>query len=117
MTAAARVLDPVTVAELGRSSYLVSVDPAAVDVAPDVKDAVYPLAADAGARVVVDIATAACIDDGLVGVLIGGAHLLRCGGGELVIVARDPRAATRFRERDLGELVRVETSLQGALRA
>jgi anti-anti-sigma factor len=80
-----------------------------------VKDALYPLASDAGVRVVVDLATVTTVDGPLLGILTGSAHLLRIRGGELVVVTRDPRARRLFDESGLGAVARIESSLAGAV--
>jgi anti-anti-sigma factor len=81
-----------------------------------VKDALYPLTAQAGAHVLVDLATFSFVDGDLVGILTGAAHLLRATGGELTVVTRDPRARRLFVESGLDEIARVEATLAKGLR-
>ena len=86
------------------------------DVAPgDVKDALYPLAGHAGASVVVDLASVPLVATSLLGVLTGGAHLIRTGGGELVVVTRDPRARWLFDDSGFSRVARIEPTLAGAI--
>ena len=87
------------------------------DVTPaDVKDALYPLAGHAGASVVVDLASVPVIATSLLGVLTGGAHLIGTGGGELVVVTRDPRARWLFDDSGFSRLARIEPTLADAVR-
>ena len=110
------VLHRVDVAQIGPSSYVVAVS-GDVDGggAEDVMHALYPLAADQGARVIVDLAAVPVVDSSLVGILTCGAHLLQASGGELVLVTRDPRARRVFTEHELSGLARIESSLAGAI--
>ena len=110
------LLHRVDVAQIGPSSYVVAVGgDVDGDGAGDVMDALYPLAADEGARVVVDLVGVTIVDAALVGVLTGGAHLLRASGGEIVLVTRDPRARRLFNETGFADIARIESSLVGAL--
>ena len=80
-----------------------------------VKDAVYPLAAHAGASIVVDLGALPVVEPPLLGILTGGAHLVRGSGGELVIVTRDPRARWLFDTSGLSQVARIERTLDDAL--
>jgi len=84
--------------------------------AAEVKDALYPLTAHEGARVLVDLATLGYVDVDLLGILIGAAHLLRSHGGELTLVSRDPRVRELFAESGLEQVARVESTLAGGIR-
>jgi anti-anti-sigma factor len=77
----------------------------------EIRDALYPLTAHEGARVLVDLATFGSVDVDLVGVLTGAAHLLLSHGGELVVVARDPRVRHELVASGLGLAGRVEPTL------
>jgi anti-anti-sigma factor len=110
------LLHRVDVAQIGPSSFVVAVSG---DVgegrAADVLDALYPLAADEGARVVVDLAAVPIVDAALLGILTDGAHLLAATGGTLVLVTRDPRARRLFNDAGLDDAAQVESSLAGAI--
>jgi anti-anti-sigma regulatory factor len=111
---AARLDSRIDVAEIGPARYVVAV---IGEVAPsDVKDALYPLAGHAGASVVVDLASTPLVPKALVSVLTGGAHLIRTGGGELVVVTRDPRTRWFFDEAGLARVARIEQTLSEAIR-
>jgi anti-sigma B factor antagonist len=106
----------VEVAQIGPSSYVVAVSGDVGDGgAADVMDALYPLAADEGARVIVDLAAVTVVDSALVGILEGGAHLLAASDGKLVLVTRDPRARRLFRDTGLDDAAHIESSLAGAI--
>ncbi len=76
----------------------------------------YPLAGHAGASVVVDLASAPLAAGALLGVLTDGAHLIRAGGGELIVVTRDPRAQRLFDDSGLSRVARIEPTLAEAVR-
>jgi anti-anti-sigma factor len=106
----------IDVAQIGPSSYAISIDGAAADTsAADVKDALYPLTAQPGAHVLVDLGTFSFVDADLVGILTGAAHLLRATGGELTLVTRDPRARRLFVDSGLDDIARVEATLAKGL--
>jgi anti-anti-sigma factor len=110
------LLHRVDVAQIGPSSYVVAVSGDVGDgAAADVMDALYPLAADESARVIVDLAAVAIVDGALLGILEGGAHLLASTGGTLVVVTRDPRARRLFHEAGLDDAAQIESSLAGAI--
>jgi anti-anti-sigma factor len=110
------LLHRVDVAQIGPSSYVVAVSGDVCDGrAADVMDALYPLAADEGARVVVDLAAVTMVDSALLGILTGGARLLAASGGKLVLVTRDPRARRLFNDAGLDDAAQVESSLAGAI--
>jgi len=66
--------------------------------------------------VVVDLASAPLAAGALLGVLTGGAHLIRAGGGELIVVTRDPRAQRLFDDSGLSRVARIEPTLAEAVR-
>jgi anti-anti-sigma factor len=110
------VLRQVDVAQIGLSSYVVAVSGDVGDGgAADVMDALYPLAADEGARVIVDLAAVTLVDAALLGILTGGAHLFAAAGATLVVVTRDPRARRLFHDAGLDDAVRIESSLAAAI--
>jgi anti-anti-sigma factor len=80
-----------------------------------VKDALYPLAAHEGASIVVDLQAVATLDPSLLGILMGGAHLIRAAGGELIVVTRSPRVRWLLDESGLAQLARTERTLDDAL--
>jgi anti-anti-sigma factor len=80
-----------------------------------VKDVLYPLAAHEGASVVVDLGTLAVLDPSLLGILMGGAHLVRGAGGEFVVVTRTPSVRSVLDDCDFASVARVERTLNDAL--
>jgi anti-anti-sigma factor len=80
-----------------------------------VKDVLYPLSAHGGAEVVVDLQEMAALDQSLLGILVGAAHLLRGAGGGLIVVARSPRVRLVIGDSGLSQVARVERSLNHAL--
>ena len=80
-----------------------------------VKDVLYPLAAHEGASVVVDLEALAVLDPSLLGILMGGAHLVRGAGGEFVVVTRSPRVRGVLDDCDFASVARVERTLNDAL--
>jgi anti-anti-sigma factor len=104
------------VAEVAPSEYVVSAAGGldATDAA-QLRDAVYPLAGDSGARVIVDLAGAALVDAATVRILGAAARLAQGAGGELVVVTSDPRTQLLLRSNGLDEGVRVEGNLVAAM--
>jgi anti-anti-sigma factor len=80
-----------------------------------VKDVLYPLSAQDGAAVVVDLQGTATLDPSLLGILMGAAHLLRGAGGELIVVTRSPRVRRLLDDSGLAQVARAERSLNHAL--
>jgi anti-anti-sigma factor len=112
----APLLHHVDVAQIGPSSYVVAVSGDVGDgAAADVMDALYPLAADEGVRVIVDLAAVTVVDAALTGILSEGAQLFAANGGTLVLVTRDPRARRLFHEAGLEDGTQIESSLAGAI--
>ena len=100
-------------AQLGPTRYVLTVG-ADAD-ASALKDALYPLSAHEGASVVIDLQSIASLDPSLLGILMGGAHLVRGAGGELVVVTRSPRVRWLLDDSGLARVARVERTLDHAL--
>ena len=103
----------IEVAQLGPTRYVLSVGADADACA--VKDALYPLSAHDGASVVVDLQAVAALDPSLLGILMGGAHLIGGSGGELVVVTRSPRVRWLLDDSGLARVARIERTLDHAL--
>jgi anti-sigma B factor antagonist len=100
-------------AKLGHDIYVVCAS-GALDgpVAIELKETLFPLAGQRGARIVIDLGGADFVDATAAGILTAAAHVMRNGGGELVIVTRDPRIERLFEETGLHSLARVERTLR-----
>jgi anti-anti-sigma factor len=107
------LISRIDVAQLGPTRYVLTVGPDAAACA--VKDVLYPLSAHEGASVVVDLQAAATLDPSLLGILMGGAHLIRGTGGELIVVTRSPRVRWLLDDSGLARVARVERTLNHAL--
>jgi anti-anti-sigma factor len=103
----------IDVAQLGPARYVLTVGPDADACA--VKDALYPLSAHDGASVVVDLQAVVTLDPSLLGILMGGAHLIRGTGGELVVVTGSPRVRWLLDDSGFARVARVERTLDHAL--
>jgi len=103
----------IDVAQLGAKRYVLTVGADADACA--VKDVLYPLAAHEGASVVVDLQALAVLDPSLLGILMGGAHLVRGAGGDLVAVTGSPRVRWVLDDCDFANVARVERTLTEAL--
>jgi anti-anti-sigma factor len=101
------------VAQLGAKRYVLTLGEEAD--ASAVKDVLYPLAAHEGASVVVDLQALAVLDPSLLGILMGGAHLVRGAGGDLVVVTRSPRIRWVLDDCGFANVARVERTLNDAL--
>ena len=68
-----------------------------------------------GQRLLVDLTGVAFMDSTALGVLVNAAQALRSSGGQLVVVADDPRVTRVFEITGLERVFRIEASLQEAV--
>jgi len=89
--------------------------------APELEDALNSALAGRPERVIVDLRAATLLDSRALGVLLACARRLSGAGGELVVVADDPRIVRIFEITGLDRTLRLERSLgevlNGAARA
>lgn len=72
----------------------------------------FTLARGHGIQLVADLTASHSANRTTAGVLTAVAHAVRREGGELVVVSRDPRLEQLIADTGLGNLVRVERTLQ-----
>ena len=75
----------------------------------------FTLARGHGVQLVADLTGAHSATKTTAGVLTAVAHAVRRENGELVVVSRDPRVEMLVEETGLGDLMRVERTLQDAV--
>jgi anti-anti-sigma factor len=75
----------------------------------------FTLARGHGVQLVADLTGAHSANRTTAGVLTAVAHAVRREQGELVVVSRDPRLEQLFEDTGLGNLIRVERSLQDSI--
>jgi anti-sigma B factor antagonist len=68
-----------------------------------------------GRRILVDLTGVSFMDSTALGVLVEAAKALKSSGGQLVLVADDPRVTRVIEITGLGRVFRVEPSLQEAV--
>jgi anti-sigma B factor antagonist len=68
-----------------------------------------------GRRVLVDLTGVSFLDSTALGVLVGAAEALRSSGGQMVLVADDPRVTRVIEITGLGRVFRIEASLAEAV--
>jgi len=79
------------------------------------KGALWPLASEPRARVVADLTNVAFIDSTALGVVSGAARLLRESGGDVVVVATDPRLVRVFEITGLTRAIRLRSTIAEAV--
>jgi anti-sigma B factor antagonist len=68
-----------------------------------------------GRRILVDLTGVSFMDSTALGVLVEAAKALKSSGGQLVLVADDPRVTRVIEITGLGQVFRIEPSLQEAV--
>ena len=86
------------------------------DLTVELGRSLFTLARGHGVQLVADLTGAHSANRTTAGVLTAVAHAVRREGGELTVVSRDPRLEQLFEDTGLGNLIRLERTLQAGVK-